>query len=137
MLSHLLCLNGSGYLQEVVESGDHVIARIKCITHFDMKALNQDDVFIDCVVKDETLRACFRQFHRFAQKRHAVLLVFSAEYCRLVKAQAGDVTEAVAQTLFLQGKLLAVERFFLDGQQIFSIAEFKRYFEKSSETQAA
>jgi hypothetical protein len=115
-----LCLNGSGYLRDVIQEKGRTIARINIITHLDLRNSLQDNIWIDCFVQDKALQLHFCRLTKFLQDGHAVLIRFKAEYGKFVTAYSGLTSDDPENIVHLKGRLLALESGYLDGKKMFS-----------------
>jgi hypothetical protein len=124
-----LCLNGSGYLHEVVQEKGTTIARINIVTHFGLRTSLQDNIWMDCLIQDKILQSHFCSFTQFLQNGHAVLIRFKAEYSKFVTAHSGLSSEDPENIVHLKGRLLTLESSYLDGKKVFSATKtaWQRY----------
>lgn len=109
-------LSGIGYLHDVIRKDDGVYAKINVIHRFNAGAQHSDDIWIDCIVKDDGLLRVIGDLEYSLRKQKTVILQYDIQYLGFDYCQNGMSEDDPKYIVFLKGKLQRVESYFINGE---------------------
>lgn len=108
-------LTGMGYLHDVIRGDGEVFAKINVIHKFNSGTQHSDDVWMNCLVKDEKLLSLIDNLEMNLRKQKTVIVQFATQYIGFDFFQQGLTEDDPSYIVFLKGKLLDIERIFING----------------------
>jgi hypothetical protein len=108
-MSKLFCLSGVGYLHDISHQNDGMHAKINVINGFNSSLHNSDDIWIDCIIKDNDVMQ-LTKFGRYLKANQIVIWEFDVQYY-----QVGMIKSDPKSIVFIKGTLLRVRECYIDG----------------------
>jgi hypothetical protein len=112
----IFCLNGIGYLHDVIHASNQVIARINVINKFNSNDEHTpQDIWIDCSTKEDRLIRLLNNLQCSLSKQKTIILGFSAAYSGISNEITGTDTDLSHAELSLEGILQDISKLYIDG----------------------
>lgn len=117
-LKHVFCLNGCGYLHDIFQKKNTLVARIKIFNGYDASNTQADDVWIDCEVLNAVHQARLNKLIDLVRDGSPIMLTFRAQYGRLIDAFSGQTRDDPNHMVMLQGKLKWLDDCYANGEMV-------------------
>ena len=108
-------IRGIGYLHDVVLNANEVSIKVNVVHLFNSGAQHEDDIWINCVVKDVKLFRLLLDLKNQLRKNKIVILDFNIQYLDFEFYQNDMTDDVSAHSIFLKGHLQHIEKYFIDG----------------------
>lgn len=117
-MSHLFCLSGMGYLHDIIQRQERMIARVKAVLQANSGDLRKDEVWMDCEIDSEQYLLCLKHLLKLVRAGKSVMVTFKAEYQNFIEAFNGLTPCDPKNIVILNTKLYSLEDCYVNGEVV-------------------